>query len=113
MPNNKQLFPARPSREELFHIAERWLERQHSPSLDSAPDANPMIVSSVLMAPMAMGYLLERPLSRILTQRREARQARYEEAVLLAEQHCRDLEPRRSLAELALDIVTRGQVKGD
>ncbi len=106
---NEQLFPDRPGREELFHCAERWLEQDtpifEPPAPSPSPDINPVIISSPLMAPMAIGYVLEGPVSRLLANRRASKQREHDDAILAAERHCRDMQSFSSIGELAAHIV--------
>lgn|GEM_PF-2356037 len=100
----KQLFPDRPGREELFSIAERWAE-QGNASGPIERDVPLVMFASPMMAPMSLGFLFEGPISRMIDQRRAARLREHDERVLATELHCRDIEPFDSIGKMVAHIL--------
>ena len=113
MRKQSQLPPPRPGRRELFHIAERFLDETSDARQPDADDHLAQLASSHMMAPLMIGFVLERPISRLVTARRRQRLREQDEALLAAELHCRDIEPFGTLAQLAIHIVTHERPRRD
>ncbi len=105
----EQLFPPRPSREELFCIAEKWLEGSNSTNLREPEPVREGIMRSAV-SPIGMsalsGELISRFASNYLQDRRESLRREENRRLLEIELLCRDLSVFKDIDQLARHIVS-------
>jgi hypothetical protein len=105
---NEQLFPPRPSREELFYIAEKWIEGSDRTAPVSHSPVHEGIARGAV-SPLGVtalsGEIINRFVSDYLRDRRESSRRAQEKRILEIELLCRDLRAFDDIDQLARHIV--------